>query len=215
MPLDEITLANPRTAEQVVYKIASGTKGPCATSTGHLRETAHASVLVLSTGEKSLAQFFGKALQEGVRKRLVDVPAEVRPGSAFETISRELIYTDVPPLFDAMRRQHWSVGRAWQRRLVVELGVHGIRADLDQHRKVFLALPEVVAVIEKAHPQVRAVVNRFALYAAALRMAIEASLLPWGIENADAGIIACMQRWTAQRGKLPSRTAIRYQARCC
>jgi hypothetical protein len=79
LPLDEITLANPRIAEQVVYKVASGTKGPRATSTGHLREAAHASVLVLSTGEKSLAQFIGKTLQEGARKRLVDVPAEVQP----------------------------------------------------------------------------------------------------------------------------------------
>jgi hypothetical protein len=35
LPLDEITLANPRTAEQVIYKVASGTKGPRATSAGH------------------------------------------------------------------------------------------------------------------------------------------------------------------------------------
>ena len=68
--------------------------------------------------------------------------------------------------------------------------------------EAFLALPEVATVIEKAHPQVRAVVNRFALYAAALRMAIEAGLLPWTIENADAGIVACMQRWAAQRGNV-------------
>jgi putative DNA primase/helicase len=44
LPLDEITLANPHTAEQIVYKVASGTKGPRATPSGHLRETAHASV---------------------------------------------------------------------------------------------------------------------------------------------------------------------------
>jgi hypothetical protein len=49
---------------------------------------------------------------------------------------------------------------------------------------------------------VRAVVNRFALYAGALRMAIAAGLLPWTIEEADAGIIACMQRWVTQRGNL-------------
>ena len=48
----------------------------------------------------------------------------------------------------------------------------------------------------------RAVVNRFALYAAALRMAIEAGLLPWTIEDADAGIVACMGRWVAQRGNV-------------
>ena len=191
MPLDEITLANRRTAEQVVYKIASGTKGPRATSAGHLRETAHASVLVFSTGEKSLVQFIGPSLQEGARKRLVDVPAEVQPGSAFETIPREQIHIEGRRLFDAMKRQHGAVGRDWQRHLV-ELGPDGIKADLDRHREAFLALPEVATVTEKAHPQVRAVVNRFALYAAALRMAIEAGLLPWTIENADAGIVACM-----------------------
>jgi hypothetical protein len=74
--------------------------------------------------------------------------------------------------------------------------------DLDRHRKVFLALSAVATVTKKAHPQVRAVVNRVALYAAALRMAIEADLLPWSIENADAGIIACMRRWAGQRGNV-------------
>jgi uncharacterized protein (DUF927 family) len=201
VPLDEITLANPRTAEQVVYKVASGTKGPRATSAGHLRETAHASVLVLSTGEKSLTQFIGSSLQEGARKRLVDVPAEVVPGSAFETIPCEQIHTEGSRLFDAMKRQHGAVGRDWQRYLV-ELGPDKIKVNLDQHRKAFLALPEVATVTEKAHPQVRAVVNRFALCAAALRMVIEADLLPWTIAQADAGIVACMARWAAQRGNV-------------
>ena len=188
-------------AEQIVYKLASGTKGPRATSTGHLRETAHASVLVLSTGEKSLAEFIGKSLQEGARKRLVDVPAEVQPGSAFETIPREQIHVASKRLFDAMKRQHGAVGRDWQRHLV-DIGPDKIKAELHQHREAFLALPEVVTVAAKAHPQVRAVVNRFALYAAALRMAIAAGLLPWTVEEADAGIVACMGRWVAQRGNL-------------
>jgi hypothetical protein len=100
-----------------------------------------------------------------------------------------------------MKRQHGAVGRDLQRHLV-EIGPDGITADLDRHRKAFLALPEVISVTEKAHPQVRAVVNRFALFAAALRMAIEAGLLPWTIENADAGIVACIQRWVAQRGNV-------------
>ena len=129
LPLDEITLANRRSAEQIVYKLASGTKGPRATSTGHLRETAHASVLVLSTGEKSLAEFIGRSLQEGARKRLVDVPAEVQPGSAFETIPREQIHIESKRLFDAMKRQHGAVGRDWQRHLV-DVGPDKIKAEL-------------------------------------------------------------------------------------
>jgi uncharacterized protein (DUF927 family) len=200
LPLDEITLANPHTAEQVVYKIASGTKGPRATSSGHLRDTAHASVLVFSTGEKSLAQFI-PGLQEGARKRLVDVPAEIQVGSAFETITRDQIHIEGRRFFDAVKRQHGAVGLAWQQHLVA-IGPARIMADLDQHREHFLALPNVVAVIERAHPQVRAVVNRFALYAAALRMAIEAGLLPWSAVQADTGIVAAMGRWAAQRDSL-------------
>ena len=129
LPLDEITLADRRSAEQIVYKLASGTKGPRATSTGGLRETAHASVLVLSTGEKSLAEFIGKGLQEGARKRLVDVPAEVQPGSAFETIPREQIHIESKRLFNAMKRQHGAVGRDWQRHLV-DIGPDKIKAEL-------------------------------------------------------------------------------------
>jgi putative DNA primase/helicase len=201
LPFDEITLADRRSAEQIVYKVAGGSKGPRATSTGHLRETAHAFVLVLSTGEKSLAEFIGRSLQEGARKRLVDVPAEVQPGSAFETIPREQIHIASKRLFGAMKRHHGAVGRDWQRHLV-DIGPDKIKAELHEHREAFLALPEVLAVAAKAHPQVRAVVNRFALHAAALRMAIAAGLLPWAVNESDIGIVACMQRWVAQRGNL-------------
>jgi uncharacterized protein (DUF927 family) len=199
--LDEITRADPRKAEEIVYAIASGTRGPRAKSTGQLRETPHVSVLVLSTGEKSLVQFIGKTLQEGARKRLVDVPAEVQPDSAYETISDDRIHDAGKRLFDVMKLHHGAVGRDWQRHLVV-LGPDRLKAELQKHREAFLALPDVVAVIRKAHPQVRAVVNRFALNAAALRMAIEFSLLPWAIEEADAGIVACMHRWVRQRGNI-------------
>jgi putative DNA primase/helicase len=201
LPLDEITLADWRAVEQIVYKLASGTKGPRATSTGGLRDTAHAYLLALSTGEKSLGECVGRSLQEGARKRLVDIPAEIQPGSAFETIPREAIHNASKGLFDAMKSHHGAVGRDWQRYLV-HIGPDQIEAQLHQHRKAFAALPEIIDVVIKAHPQVRAVVNRFALYAAALRMAIAAELLPWSVEEADAGIVACMQRWVTQRGNL-------------
>jgi putative DNA primase/helicase len=212
LPLDEITLANRGVAEQIVYKLASGTRGPRATSTGHLRETAHASVLVLSTGEKSLTEFIAGSLQEGARKRLVDVPAEVQPGSALETIPREQIHTAGKRFFDAMKRQHRAVGREWQRHLV-DIGPDKIKAALHEQREAFLALPEVLAIAAKAHPQVRAVVNRFALHAAALRMASAAGLLPWTVEEADAGIAACMGRWVAQRGNVDTAGEVMRAAR--
>ena len=59
----------------------------------------------------------------------------------------------------------------------------------------------------------RAVVNRFALYAAALRMAIAAGLLPWSVEEADAGIAACTQRWVTQRGNVDTAGEVMHAAR--
>ena len=151
-------------------------------------------------------------LQEGARKRLVDVPAEVQPGSAFETIPREQIHIESKRLFDAMKRQHGAVGRDWQRHLV-DIGPEKIKAELHVQREAFLALPEVVAVAAKAHPQVRAVVDGFALDAAALRMAIAAGLLPWTVEEADMGIVACMGRWVAQRGNVDTAGEVMRAAR--
>jgi hypothetical protein len=60
---------------------------------------------------------------------------------------------------------------------------------------------------------VRAVVNRFALHAAALRMAIAAGLLPWTVEDADTGIIACMERWVRQRGNVDTAGEVMRAAR--
>jgi hypothetical protein len=54
-----------------------------------------------------------------------------------------------------------------------------------------------------ATAQVRSILNRFALIAAALRMAIEANLLPWSVDDTDLGVAACMMRWlTSRKGRL-------------
>ena len=42
-------------------------------------------------------------------------------------------------------------------------------------------------------------INRFALVAATLRMAIDVGLLPWTADDTDLGIAACMVRWAANR----------------
>ena len=55
--------------------------------------------------------------------------------------------------------------------------------------------------------------NRFALHAAALRMAIAAGLLPWTVEEADMGIVACMGRWVAQRGNVDTAGEVMRAAR--
>jgi hypothetical protein len=60
---------------------------------------------------------------------------------------------------------------------------------------VSLAQPAVAEIFARAHSQVVSVVNRFALIATTLAMAIEANILPWSQADTDAAIMACMQRW--------------------
>lgn len=67
------------------------------------------------------------------------------------------------------------------------------------HRDEWLKLSAIAAVRAKASVQVQSILNRFALVAAALRMAIEAKLLPWSVDETDCGIAACMTRWLASR----------------
>ena len=57
----------------------------------------------------------------------------------------------------------------------------------------------MAAVRATATIQVRTILSRFALVAAALRMAIEAGLLPWTYEDTDLGVAACMVRWAGGR----------------
>src|SRR5207244_2282833 len=76
-------------------------------------------VLVFSTGEKSVAEFLGKKDDaEGRRRRLVDIPAEVQPGSAFETIPPHQVDAAAAKFYPAADRLHGAVGEAWQRHLV-------------------------------------------------------------------------------------------------
>jgi hypothetical protein len=71
---------------------------------------------------------------------------------------------------------------------------HGSEAKLDLHRKAWLALPKIDELNHR-DPKDDSVVRRFALLAAALRMAIEAGLWPWSIEASDRGILAGVLRW--------------------
>src|SRR4029077_19918970 len=128
-------------------------------------------------------------------------------GSAFETIDRGVLRERLPTFYKAMIKQcHGAPGRDWQMWLV-ELGAVKIKERIDRERLVFLALPQVQGIERRAQPQLRSIIRRFALYAASLRMAIEANVLPWTFEEADAGLIACLERWVKQRGNTDAATA--------
>ena len=128
-------------------------------------------------------------------------PAAVKSGTAFETVTESEVDTVAGEFYPAVKECYGSAGHEWLEYLV-PLGPEQIKAELKGIRAAWRALPQVVEIIRRAHPQVVSVVNRFALVAAALHMASAARIVPWSVAEIDAAIIKCMQRWLNQRGNI-------------
>ena len=193
--LDEIGIGDPKAVATTVYKLAGGLdKGRF----GQIERDFN--ILFLSTGEPSLAEFLRNARQ-GQLVRLVDIPAAVRSESAFETIPKDEIAAAGRQFYTATNEYHGCVGYDWLLHLVA-LTPKQIKGELKRLRAAWLALPHVLQITSRAHPQVVSLVNRFALIAATLRMATEAGILPWTVADIDTAVVACMERWLNQRGNV-------------
>jgi uncharacterized protein (DUF927 family) len=194
--LDEIGEGAPKAIRPAVYGLANGSTKLRGTQDITLRPMESFRILGVSTGEPTMEGYLssgGEKVPAGLKVRLVDVPAEVQPDSAFETCQREQIEELGRQFYPLTKELYGAVGRAWLQYLV-DLGEEKIVALIRQHRDEWLKLPAIAAVRAKASVQVHSILNRFALVAAALRMAIEAKLLPWSIDDTDCGVAACMTR---------------------
>ena len=203
--LDEIGEGAPKAIRPAVYGLANGSTKLRGTQDITLRPMESFRILGISTGEPTMESYLsagGEKVPAGLKVRLVDVPAEVQPDSAFETWPREQIAELGKQFYPLTSELHGAVGRAWLQHLV-DHGADKIAALVQHHRDEWLELPAVAALQAKSSVQVRSIVNRFALVAAALRMAIEAKLLPWSSDEIDCGIAACLTRFlTSRNGRL-------------
>ena len=203
--LDEIGEGAPQNIRPAVYGLANGSTKLRGTQDINLRPMESFRILGISTGEPTMETYLsagGEKVPAGLKVRLVDVPAEVQADSAFETCPREQIEELGKRFYPLTSELYGAVGRAWLQHLV-DLGSEKIGALARQHREEWLKLPAVAAVQAKASNQVHSILNRFALVAAALRIAIEAKLLPWSIDETDRGVAACMTRClTSRNGRL-------------
>ena len=203
--LDEIGEGEPKSIRPAVYGLANGSTKLRGTQDITLRPMESFRILGISTGEPTMESYLsagGEKVPAGLKVRLVDVPAEVQPDSAFETCPREQIEELGKQFYPLTSELYGAVGRAWLQHLV-DLGAETIAALVGHHRDEWLKLPAVAAVRAKSSVQVHSILNRFALVAAALRMAIEAKLLPWSIDETDCGVAACMARClTSRNGRL-------------
>jgi hypothetical protein len=74
----------------------------------------------------------GEKVPAGLSVRLVDVPAEVQPESAFETVRVDGIEALGKQFYPLTTRLYGAVGRAWLQHLV-NMGPEEIQRRLRQH----------------------------------------------------------------------------------
>ena len=92
--LDEIGEGAPKAIRPAVYGLANGSTKLRGTQDITLRPMESFRILGISTGEPTMESYLsagGEKVPAGLKVRLVDVPAEVQPDSAFETCPREQI----------------------------------------------------------------------------------------------------------------------------
>lgn len=197
--LDEIGQAPGRTINEAAYMLANGTGKRRASQDGSAKDARSWRCMVLSTGEKGLADKIieeGGRVQAGQTVRLVDVPADAGAGlGIFEDLhGHESPRAFADAIKDAAATHYGHIARAF----IGEILTH--QATLADELHGFLTGGLPLFCSDKVSGQVQRVARRFLLCAAAGEMAAEWGLLPWTEGEALQSVKTCFNAWLTLRG---------------
>ena len=197
--LDEVSQADARAVDAMSYMLGNGTGKNRATRTGGAREVATWRILVLSTGELSLADKIaesGKRARAGQSVRVIDIPADAGKGlGIFDTLHG---FASGAALADHLRRSGEAHSGHAARVLLEQIAddpgatAEAVRECVDKW--LTATLPP------QADGQVGRVAARFALVAAAGELATALEILPWPAGEPSAAAARCFNDWLAARG---------------
>jgi uncharacterized protein (DUF927 family) len=201
--LDEISQTDSREASNIVYMISNETGKLRMTKYIGARPVASWCVVILSTGEVTMAQKMaeaGKRTLTGAENRLVNISSDAGAGmGVFEELHG---FTEPALLADHLRHAaattYGTAGRAFLARLVAERAKDGdgLERDVRQLREHFIT----DNVPAGADGQVRSVAGRFGMVAAAGELAAAWEILPWKTGEASDAAAKCFKAWLGARG---------------
>lgn len=201
LPLDELGQADGKAASEAAYLLGNGQGKSRADKSGEGRAVKRFRNLVLSSGEKSMADMMtqaGQSAMAGQEVRMVDISADAGAGyGVFENIhgarSSQLF---AEGLKRAVAEHHGHAGRAFVEVLAnAELQpklVETIRAAIQRFVDTYVPID--------ASGQVGRVGRRFGLIAGAGELCIELGILPWPAGEATEAARKCFTVWIDQRG---------------
>jgi putative DNA primase/helicase len=198
LDLDELSQVGAKEAGEIVYMLFNGAGKNRSRRDGAARRTPHWRLMLLSSGEVSLADKMaeiGRQARAGQEVRLVEVAADAGKGlGLFEELHGSASARALTEeLRKAALRYYGSPSR-----LLLELlrDLPKRLRQLAERRSDFIAahLPA------EASGQVGRVCKRFALVAAAGELASEFGITAWPAGDAERGVARCFDDWLKERG---------------
>jgi putative DNA primase/helicase len=190
--LDEINEADPRDIGAIVYSLGNGIGKSRASRIGSARQVHRWRDTLLSTGERSISAMMqegGKQAKAGQLVRLLNIPA-ARQFGIFDTLHQFADGRQMADYFKAESAKHYG-----------HAGVMFVEHLIKQENADFGAiLAKIETQFEHTDSQAARAASRFAVYAMAGELAIEADILPW---KQGAALDACktmFAQWLALHG---------------
>jgi putative DNA primase/helicase len=190
--LDEINEADPREVGAIVYSLANGIGKSRATRIGSARNVHRWRLSLLSTGERSITAMMqegGKQAKAGQLVRLLNIPA-ARQFGVFDDLHT---FTNGRELADHLKTESSKhYGHA---------GIKLVKYIINQGNADFGAiLAQIETQFNHSDTQAARVATRFAVYAMAGELAIEAGILPWKVGAALDACKVMFEAWQTTRG---------------
>jgi putative DNA primase/helicase len=169
--IDEISEADPREVGAIVYSLGNGTGKTRANRIGSARQTHRWRLALLSTGERSIAaamQEGGKQVKAGQLVRLLNIPAKRKFG-VFDELHHFPDGRTMADFFKTECARHYG-----------HAGIKFVEYLISQNATDFgKTLAELETQFVHKDPQAARAATRFAVYAMAGELAIEAGILQW------------------------------------
>ena len=198
--LDEMGQVDGKIIANIIYKIANN-QGKARLNTGYTTMEPHEwRTIFVSTGEVTLEQKMdedgGQKIKGGLGVRSIDLPADAGKGmGAFENIHG---YSTPAAFAQALaklcKEQYGTAFRAFIEYLVKN------KADVTDRLQRYIQEFVDKHLPKGSEGQFMRVCRRFALLAAAGRIAIEARILPWPIDEPEKAAVVCMKAHLKMRG---------------
>lgn len=191
--LDEINEAEPQEIGGIVYCLGNGTGKTRANKAGSARQVQRWRLTILSTGERSITTAMkesGKQAKAGQLLRLLSISVK-RQFGLFDNLHHFNDGRTLSDFFKTQSAKHYG-----------HAGIKFVEYLIQQGNADFgTVLAKIVTQFSHIDHQSARVASKFALYAMAGELAIEAGIAPWEQGTALQACQLFFSQWLRERGK--------------